>query len=102
MTQSAVPSTMPDVDELISQLRAHIVECFHFEDIGPEDLDPDTPLFGEMTGLDSIDALELALLLDKKYGIKITDSKKARKILFNIRTMAEYVHEHGKPGSPIK
>lgn len=90
-------NAMPAVDELIAQFRVHIIECFHFEDMGPEDLDPDMPLFGEMTGLDSIDALELALLLEKKYGIKITDSKKARKILYNIRTIAEYVHEHGKP-----
>ncbi len=100
MTLSAVPNTMPGMDELISQLRAHIIECFHFEDIGPEDLDPDMPLFGEMTGLDSIDALELALLLDKKYGIKMNDSKTARKILFNIRTIAEYIQKHGKPAAP--
>jgi len=93
---NSMPKPMPGVDELIEQFRVHIIECFHFEDMGPEDLDPDMPLFGEMTGLDSIDALELALVLEKKYGIKITDSKKARKILFNIRTIAEYVHEHGK------
>lgn len=91
---------MPGIEELISELRVHIIETFHFEDMGPEDLDPDMPLFGEMTGLDSIDALELTLLLDKKYGIKITDSKTARKILFNVRTIAEYVHKHGKPAAP--
>lgn len=92
-----MPGHMPNIDELISQIRVHIVDIFHFEDMRPEDLDPDMPLFGEMTGLDSIDALELTLLLDKKYGIKITDSKTARKILFNVRTIAEYVHQHGKP-----
>lgn len=91
---------MPSVEELIAQLRVHIIDCFHFEDMGPEDIDPDMPLFGEMTGLDSIDALELALLLDKKYGVKMTDSKVARKILYNVRTIAEYVHQHGKPAQP--
>lgn len=89
-------NSMPSVEELIAQLRVHIIDCFHFEDMKPEDIDPDMPLFGEMTGLDSIDALELALLLDKQYGIKITDSKVARKILSNVRNIAEYVHQHGK------
>jgi acyl carrier protein len=60
----------------------------------PEDLDEDMPLFGEVTGLDSIDALELVVMLEKQYGIKITDSKVARKILFNVRTIAKYVHEN--------
>lgn len=88
---------MPSVEELISRFQVHIIDVFHFEDMKPEDIDPDMPLFGEMTGLDSIDALELALLLDKQYGIKMTDSKAARKVLYNVRTIAEYVHQHGKP-----
>jgi acyl carrier protein len=86
---------MVTIEELIPQLTAQIIECLHIDGMDPEDLDADMPLFGDLTGLDSIDALELVLLLDKQYGIKITDSKAARKVLVDIRTMAAYVHQNG-------
>ena len=88
---------MQTIDELIPQLKTQILECLHIEGMAPEELDEDMPLFGDYTGLDSIDALELVVMLDKKYGIKINDSKAARKILVNVRTIAEYVHLNGKP-----
>ncbi|MFH1080433.1 MAG: phosphopantetheine-binding protein [Pseudomonadota bacterium] len=84
------------MEELIPQLKAQILERLIIEGMDPEDLDEDMPLFGEVTGLDSIDALELVVMLEKHYGIKITDAKVARKILFNIRTLAEYVYENRK------
>ena len=80
------------IEDLIPQLKAQIVDCLHIDDETAELLEEDTPLFGEETGLDSIDALELVVMLDKRYGIKITDSKVARKILENLRTVAEFVH----------
>ena len=64
--------------------------------VGAEDIDADAPLFGEGLGLDSIDALELIVLLEKNYGIKIEDPKDGKKIFFSIRTMAEYITEHQK------
>ncbi|MBN1665081.1 MAG: acyl carrier protein [Deltaproteobacteria bacterium] len=85
------------MEELIPQLKAQIIDCLNIEGMDPQELDADMPLFGDVTGLDSIDALELVLLLDKQYGIKITDSKKARKIMVNIRTIAEYIQENAKP-----
>jgi acyl carrier protein len=87
---------MQTIEELIPQLKAQILACLQVEGMLPEELDEDMPLFGDYTGLDSIDALELVVMLDKKYGIKINDSKVARKILVNIRTIAEYVHSNGK------
>ncbi|MDD5722777.1 MAG: phosphopantetheine-binding protein [Syntrophales bacterium] len=84
------------VEELISRIKSHIVEYLHIDSMTAEGLDEDVPLFGEYTGFDSIDALELVVLLDKKYGIKILDSKEARKIFVDIRTIAEYVHENRK------
>lgn len=84
---------MPDpIEELMPQLKAQIVECLNMDSLVASTIDYDTPLLGPHTGLDSIDALELVVWLDKTYGIKITDSKVARKILLNIRTLAEFVH----------
>jgi len=87
---------MQTIEQLIPQLKAQILERLIIEGMAPEDLDEDMPLFGEVTGLDSIDALELVVMLEKHYGIKITDAKVARKILFNVRTIAEYVYENRK------
>jgi len=77
--------------ELTEQLQRQIINRLHLEGIVSADLDPDMPLFSEATGLDSIDALEIVVLLDKNYGIKITDSKEARKIMVTIHSLAEYV-----------
>ena len=67
------------------------------EEISADDIDADAPLFGEGLGLDSIDALELIVLLEKKYGIKIEDPKDGKKIFYSIRTMAQYITDHKKP-----
>jgi len=84
------------MDELIDKLKQEVIKQLNLEDISPEDIDPDAPLFGEGLGLDSIDALELIVLLEKNYGIKIEDPKDGKKIFFSIRTMAEYITAHKK------
>lgn len=82
------------MEELIEKLKKEIIEVLNLEDIEPEDIDADDPLFNEGLGLDSIDALELIVLLEKNYGIKIEDPRDGRKIFFSIKTMAEYITEH--------
>ena len=84
------------MDELIDKLKQEVIQQLNLEDISAEDIDPDAPLFGEGLGLDSIDALELIVLLEKNYGIKIEDPKDGKKIFFSIRTMAEYITAHKK------
>ncbi len=84
------------MDELIQKLKIEIIEVLNLEEMEPEDIDVDAPLFGDGLGLDSIDALELIVLLEKNYGIKIEDPKDGRKIFFSLRTMAEYITEHQK------
>ena len=81
------------VEELIPQLQALIVKQLNLEDTAPESLDPDMPLFGEGLGLDSIDAIELIVLMDRNYGIKMGDPKEARKVFQSVRTMAQYIQE---------
>ena len=84
------------MDELILKLKKEVIEQLNLEDITPDDIDADSALFGEGLGLDSIDALELIVLLEKNYGIKIDDPKDGKKIFFSIRSMAEYITEHQK------
>jgi acyl carrier protein len=84
------------MDELIDKLKLEVIQQLNLEDISPDDIDADAPLFGEGLGLDSIDALELIVLLEKNYGIKIEDPKDGKKIFYSIRTMAEYVSAHKK------
>ena len=84
------------MDELIEKLKQEVIQQLNLEEISAEDIDPDAPLFGEGLGLDSIDALELIVLLEKNYGIKIEDPKDGKKIFFSIRTMAEYITQHKK------
>jgi len=82
--------------ELIEKLRTEIIKQLNLEDLKPEDINPDAALFGEGLGLDSIDALELIVLLEKNYGIKIEDPKDGKKIFASIRTLAKYIIEHQK------
>jgi len=84
------------MDELIDKLKKEVIAQLNLEDISVDDINPDSPLFGEGLGLDSIDALELIVLLEKNYGIKIEDPKDGKKIFYSIRTMAEFISEHQK------
>ena len=80
--------------ELILELKTKIIEVLNLEEMTPEDIDTDSPLFGAGLGLDSIDALELIVLLEKNYGIKLANPSEGKAIFKNIRTIAEYVKEH--------
>jgi len=84
------------MEELIEKLKVQIIEQLNLEDMEPEDIDADDPLFGNGMGLDSIDALELIVLLEKEYGIKIQNPKDGQKIFFSIKSMAEFITAHQK------
>lgn len=79
------------MEELIETLKAQIIVALNFEDMKPSDIDADAPLFGDGLGLDSIDALELIVLLERHYGIKLADPKQGKEIFRSVRTIAEYV-----------
>ena len=80
--------------ELKQQLKKQIVEFLNLLSVKPEDIKDDEPLFGEGLGLDSIDSIELIVLLNREYGIVIEDPKEGRKILVNVNTMADYIEKH--------
>ena len=68
-----------------------IIEVLNLEDVTPEEIDNDAPLFGEGLGLDSIDALELIVLIEKNYGIKLKDPAAGKEIFKSINVMADYI-----------
>jgi len=79
--------------ELKQQVKQQIVQFLNMP-VKPEDIKDDEPLFGEGLGLDSIDSIELIVMLGREYGINIQDPKEGRKILANINTMVAYIEEH--------
>ena len=79
------------MSELTQELKAKIITQLNLEDLAIEDLADDTPLFGDGLGLDSIDALELIVMLDKSYGIKLAAPKEGRKVFETIQTMADFI-----------
>ncbi|GAB3910799.1 phosphopantetheine-binding protein [Mucilaginibacter boryungensis] len=82
-------------EELKQQLKVQIIQFLNLTELTPEDIKDDEPLFGDGLGLDSIDSLELIVLLKKEYGINIQDPKEGRKILVDVNTMADYIEAHG-------
>jgi len=80
-------------NDLIEQLKQLIITRLKLTEMTPEMIDADAPLFGEGLGLDSIDALELVLGLEKEYGVIIPDAEVGKKVFQSVRTMAQYVME---------
>ncbi len=80
--------------ELIEEIKRLIIDRLKLEEITPEDIDPDAPLFGEGLGLDSIDALELVIGLENQYGVSIPDAEVGKKVFQSVRTIAQYVIEN--------
>jgi len=76
---------------LKEDLKKQIIEQLNLEDVQVSDIQDDAPLFGGGLGLDSIDALELIVLLEKHYGIKITNPEKGKDVFYSINSMAEYI-----------
>lgn len=82
------------MDELEKQLKELIVESLMLEDVKPEQIDSEAPLFVDGLGLDSIDALELAMAISKRFGVKLkADDKRNRDVFRSVRTLARYVDE---------
>jgi acyl carrier protein len=85
---------MQTTEELVVEVRDHIIKSLNLQDVAPESFDENTVLFHEGLGLDSIDSLELIVMMDRNYGIKFEDPKVARKVFYTVRTIAEYIQEH--------
>ena len=84
---------MLNIQDLKDTLKKQIIEELNLQEMKPEDIQDAAPLFGDGLGLDSIDALELVVLLEKYHGVKITDETVGKKVLYSINTMAEFILE---------
>ena len=72
-------------------LAEHLIAGLNLEDVKPEDIDPAAPLFGAGLGLDSIDALELAVIVDRNYGVRIGDMEVGKKAFASLRALDEHI-----------
>ena len=84
------------MEDLKTTLKQQIIDSLNLQGMKPGDIDDNASLFGDGLGLDSIDSLELMVLLERNYGIKIEDAREGRKILSSVQTMAEYIQQHRK------
>jgi acyl carrier protein len=79
------------MEQLILKLKEEIIEVLNLVDVKPADIDENVPLFGDGLGLDSIDALELIVLMEKNYGVQLKNPAQGKEIFKSVRTMAEHI-----------
>lgn len=84
------------MEALVTELKTLIIEHLNLEDVDPTKVDPGAPLFGEGLGLDSVDALELVMLMETTYGAKIESSEVGKKAFATLDTLARFVSENRK------
>jgi acyl carrier protein len=82
------------MEKLIEELKSKLITSLKLSDITPKDIDPDAPLIGGGLGLDSIDTLEILVILQKDYGVTVPDVNAGRKVFSSLRTLAEYITEN--------
>ena len=83
------------MEQLITELKLKLIDALNLDGMTPEDIDDNAPLFGDNgLGLDSIDVLELIVLMEKNYGIKLANADEGKEIFKSVRVMAEYIQEH--------
>lgn len=82
------------MEELELKLKEQIIEALNLEEMTAEDIESDAPLFGDGLGLDSIDVLEIILLLEREYGIKMETPKESKQHFYSVKTLAKFISEN--------
>ena len=82
------------MENLVEDLKVQIIETLKLSDVSPSDIDENAPLIGEGLGLDSIDTLELIVLMEKKYGVAVPDIKIGRDVFSSVKAMASYIEKN--------
>lgn len=83
-------------EELITQVKQLIIDSLRIEGMNPEEIETDEPLFGEGLGLDSIDALQLVVAMEKDFGVIVPDAETGAVVFQSVRSMAQYIAENRK------
>ena len=88
------------MEQLIANLKQQIIEALNLKHLKPEDIGDDQPLFVEGLGLDSIDALELIVLLQQHYSIKLENPQDGPQVFKSVRSIANFITAH-KTAKPV-
>ena len=83
-------------EELIPKVKQMIIDSLRIEGMLPDEIETDAPLFGEGLGLDSIDALQLVVAMEKEFGVVVPDAATGTKVFASVRSMAEHIAENRK------
>lgn len=83
-------------EELIPKVKQMIIDSLRIEGMSPDEIETDAPLFGEGLGLDSIDALQLVVAMEKEFGVVVPDAATGTKVFASVRSMAAYIAENRK------
>jgi len=81
---------------LLDELKVKVVDVLNLMDVKPGDIDPDEQLVGGRLGIDSIDVLELVIMMEKDYHLTIDDKELGARVFGSLRTMAQYISENNK------
>ena len=85
------------MENINETFKRQLVEALNLEDVRPEDIDDNAPLFGDAgLGLDSIAALEIILILERNYGVKVENPREGKEIFYSVSTIADYIRKHRK------
>lgn len=84
------------LDELIVKVKQMIIDSLRIEGMSVDEIETDAPLFGEGLGLDSIDALQLVVAMEKEFGVVVPDAATGSKVFASVRSMAGYISENKK------
>jgi acyl carrier protein len=87
------------MEKLIAELKTKIIETLVLEDVTPADIDPDAQLVGGDLGIDSIDVLELVMMVEKDYGLVIDNQELGAKVFRSLRSLAEHIHSADGAGA---
>ena len=82
------------MEKLINELQAKIVDLLNLPDVKPQDIEPEEQLVGGRLGIDSIDVLEMVIMIEKDYGVKIDSRELGVKVFATLKTMAEHIHTY--------
>ena len=83
-----------NVEEVTCKLKEILIEELNLEDKKPEDIDQAAPLFGEGLGLDSLDALQLAMAVEENFGVRVPEGDEARPIFASVDSLSQYIVDH--------